>query len=149
MKSKVKIKGSLYLKTLRKDGVITILLVENTLVNWALISFAGILAGTAWPSVLTHIALGNGTTPVALTDTTLENELGRYAATASQLAPPNDNTAQFQILFDEGDVVGTFNEAGIFSADTGGNMLNRVVFGDFVVGASDTLTVTWLIEFGN
>jgi len=148
-KSGFGIRGLLTLDNSRGDGTRETITVENMVVSWALIKLAGVIAGVAFTNVLTHIALGSSSTAAALGNTALGTEIRRDAAVVTQLAAPEDNKVQFQKVFTQGAVVGTFREAGIFDAATVGNMFNRVVFTDFVVGSSDTLTVTWLIEIRN
>lgn len=149
VKSGFKVIGTLKIAAKRAGGVEETLTVRNTVVNWGLVSLASVIAGTQMPTTLTHIALGDSSTPVQLGDTALGNELNRDLADVQQLAPPSDTTVQFQTSYGIGTITGTFREAGIFDASSAGNMFNRVVFDDFIVGTADELTVTWIIEIRN
>lgn len=149
MKTGFQIVGTIILSRKDSSGFEERRTLKNMVVNWGLNNLAGVIAGTAFPSNIGFLAMGGGETAPALTDTALENEIRRDAATVTQLAAPAENYVQFQVEHEEGAVVGTFKEAGLFDAATGGNMFNRVVYPDFVIGVSDTLTVTWLIEIRN
>jgi hypothetical protein len=146
MKTGFSIKGTLKLAALRQDGTTETLAIENTVVKVGLVKLATVLAGGSFGTALSHIALGNGSTAVAATDTALAAELSRHAATVAQLAAPDNNKVQFTKAFAQGAITGTFREAGIFDAASVGNMFNRTVFTDFVVGTFDTFTITWLLE---
>jgi len=149
MKTGLNIVGTLILEAKRKDGSSNSIKVKNLITSWGLNSLAGVIAGNAFPGILEYIAMGNSNTAPALGNTTLGNELRRDLVTVTQLPTPEENKVQFQKEFVEGAVVGTFKEAGIFNAATLGNMFNRIVFSDFVVGSADTLTLTWIIEIRN
>jgi hypothetical protein len=149
MNSGLSILGTFKLSVKRKDGSQYTQTHKNMIVTWGLVNLAKVIAGTAFPSVLSYVALGNSSSAPALGNTTLGSELRRDQVTVSQLPAPEDNKVQFQKAFAQGAVVGTFKEAGIFDAASNGNMFNRVVFPDFVVGSADTLTLTWLIEIRN
>ena len=141
--------GILTLKNKRADGSTEQVTIKNMVVNYGLVGLATVIAGGGAFNPMTHLALGDNNTPAALGDTSLGNELRRDTAVVTQLTFPENNKVQFQIEHILGAVVGTFKEAGLFDAAALGNMFNRLVFADFVVGAGDTLTETWLIEVRN
>jgi hypothetical protein len=150
MKSGFSVVGELTFSVKRKDGSILQTTMKNMVVSYGLIGLATVIAGGSTFSAMTHMALGTDSTAAALGNTALGVESRRDAATVTQLASPSDNIVQFQIEHALGAVTGTFKEAGLFDQGTlGGNMFNRLVFADLVVGASDTLTTTWLIEIKN
>lgn len=145
-----KITGEVTFKVKREDGSILITTLHNIVVNYGLVGLATVIAGGSAFGAMTHLALGDSDTAAALGDTSLGSELRRDAVVVTQLPNPEDNKVQFQIEHAQGAVVGTFKEAGLFDQATlGGNMFNRLVFADLVVGAGDTLTTTWLIEVRN
>jgi len=149
IKDGFKVIGTLILSAEREDGSTQELLIKNMVVNYGLVGLATVIAGGGAFSPMTHLALGDSNTAPALGDTSLGNELRRDAAVVTQIAFPENNKVQFQVEHALGAVTGTFREAGLFDAAAAGNMFNRTVFADFVVGASETLTETWLIEVRN
>lgn len=149
MKTGFQIVGSVTLTKKNRAGWRETVTLKNMVVNWGLVNLAGVIAGVPFPSTISYLAMGGSDTSTSLADTALVSELIRDSATVTQLAAPTDNSVQFQVAHAEGAVVGTFKEAGLFDAAAAGNMFNRITFPDFVVGSSDTLTVTWLIEIRN
>ena len=79
-----------------------------------------------------YLAIGTGTTAEAASDTALENEIARKAASVSQTTTTvTDDTALLEATFSSEDgLSGTSNvsEAGIFNASSGGILLARKVF---------------------
>lgn len=97
-------------------------------------------------AVMSHMALGTGTTAAAAADTTLETENVRVALNT----PTRDTTkAVYVASFPAGSGVGALTEAGIFNAATDGTMLSRTVFGVLTKSATDNMSVTWTIEAQN
>ena len=79
-------------------------------------------------SVMSHMALGSGTTAAAAGDTDLGSILGSREALDSTTV--STNTITYVASFEAGDGTGAVTEAGIFNASTGGTMLCRVVFSE-------------------
>lgn len=98
-------------------------------------------------TVMSHMALGSGTVPAALGDTTLGTETGRTALQSSSNVTTNvsNDSVQFIASFGAGAATGAITEAGIFNAASAGDMLCRTVFNVVNKDANDTLTVTWKI----
>ena len=95
-------------------------------------------------AVMSHMAVGTGTTAAAVGDTTLETENDRNAlTTAGGVASGADIT--FAASWAAGDATAALTEAGIFNDATTGTMLARTVFPVINKGASDTLTISWTI----
>lgn len=95
-------------------------------------------------SVMSHMALGSGTTSVVNTDTALESQLGSRE-TLDTTDHSSSTTISYTSSFEAGDATGAVTEAGIFNAATGGTMLCRTVFSVVNKAADDTLTVNWTI----
>jgi hypothetical protein len=95
-------------------------------------------------TVMTHMAIGTGTTAAAAGDTALGTELDRNALTTSG-GTVTSNTIQYACTWAAGDGTGAVTEAGIFDASTSGDMLARTVFSVVNKGASDSMTITWTI----
>jgi len=95
-------------------------------------------------TVMTHMAIGTGTTAAAAGDTALVTEADRNALTTSG-GTVSTNTIQYATTWAAGDGTGAITEAGIFDAATAGDMLARTVFSVVNKGASDSMTITWTI----
>lgn len=93
-------------------------------------------------TVMTHMAVGTGTTAAAAGDTALGTQLDRNALTSTTVT---NNTIEYACTWAAGDGTGALTEAGIFDAATAGDMLARTVFSVVNKGASDSMTITWTI----
>ncbi|CAB4135384.1 hypothetical protein UFOVP285_12 [uncultured Caudovirales phage] len=93
-------------------------------------------------NVMSHLAIGTGTTAAVVGNTTLENELTRVAL-ASSLA--SSNTVIYSAGFGLGVGTGAITEAGIFNAASSGTMLCRTVFSVINKGILDSMVITWTI----
>jgi len=99
-----------------------------------------------------YIAIGTGTTSESPSDTALEAEIARKAASVSQTTTNvNGDTALLEATFSSADgLSGTHNvsEAGVFNASTGGILLARKVFSAVPINwdAGDTLTIRYYIQ---
>jgi len=93
-------------------------------------------------TVMTHMALGTGTTAAAVGNTTLVTELDRNALTSTTVST---NTIAYACTWAAGDGTGAITEAGLFDAASSGDMLARTVFSVVNKGASDSITITWTI----
>ncbi len=93
-------------------------------------------------TVMSHMAVGTGTTAAAAGDTTLDTEEDRNALTSTTVT---DNEVAYVAEWAAGDGTGALTEAGLFDASSGGDMLARTVFSVVNKGASDSLTITWTI----
>lgn len=94
--------------------------------------------------VMSHMALGSGTTAPAATDTALESLLGVREILDSSTSPAS-GVVLYTSSFEAGDATGAVTEAGIFNAASGGTMLCRTTFDVINKSATDTLSVTWII----
>jgi len=119
------------LSTARVDN-----LVVDTGLNW----IAARLADS--PALMSHMAMGTGTTAVLATDTTLVSEKARVGLSSSAAT---DATTVFIATFLPGTFVGQVTELGIFNAVSGGTMLNRVSIPAQTKGSSDTVKVEWYV----
>lgn len=115
--------------------------VENLIVDTGLDYIASRMNGTS-ESVMSHMAVGTGSTAAAAADTTLGTELDRNALTSTTVT---DNAIAYVASYAAGDATGSLTEAGIFNANSGGTMLCRTVFGTVTKAADDSMTITWTI----
>jgi hypothetical protein len=142
----LKLSGQLNIVLKDKDGnVKDSREVKNLVVNTGLAYIASRMVGTS-KSVMSHMALGSGTTAAAAGQTDLVSILGsREALDSTTISGTNDEKVVYVSSFEAGDATGAVTEAGIFNASTSGDMLCRTVFSVVNKAADDTMTVTWTI----
>ncbi len=142
----LKIKGQLDIVLRDKDGnVKEERTVENLVVNAGLAYIASRMVGTA-AAVMTHMALGSGSTAASAAQTDLVTLLGaREILDTTVIAGTNNEKVVYTATFETGDATGAVVEAGIFNAATAGTMLCRTVFPVVNKGADDSMTITWTI----
>jgi hypothetical protein len=143
---KLKLSGELQIVLKDKDGnVKDTREVKNLVVNAGLAFIISRMVGTA-KNVMSHMALGAGTTPAAAGQTDLVTLLGaREALDSSTITGSNNEKVQYVASFEAGDATGAVTEAGIFNAASGGDMLCRTTFAVVNKAADDTMTITWVI----
>ena len=99
------------------------------------------MVGTA-SSIMSHMAIGTGTTTPAVGDTTLTTEAGRVALGSGT---DSNNQVTYTATFSAGTGTGAITEAGVFNANTGGTMLCRTTFPVVNKAAGDSIAVTWVV----
>jgi hypothetical protein len=146
LKEKLKMTGNVSLVLRDADGQIKEAReIKNLVVNVGLAYVISRMVGTA-KAVMSHMALGSGTTAAAAGNTDLESVLGsREALDSTTIAGSNNEQVVYVASFEAGDATGAVTEAGVFNASTSGDMLCRTVFAVVNKGANDSLTVTWTI----
>ena len=142
----LKLSGQLNIVLKDKAGNIKEERVEkNLVVNAGLAYIASRMTGTS-KAVMSHMALGSGTTAAAASQTDLVTLLGsREALDSSTIAGSNNEKVVYVSAFEAGDATGAVTEAGIFNAASSGDMLCRTVFSVVNKAADDTMSVTWTI----
>lgn len=119
--------------------------ITNLVVNSGLAYIISRMAG-ADKGVMSHMALGSSTTAPTADDTDLLSILGvREALDTTEIAGTNGEQVKYTANFESGDATGAITEAGIFNAETGGDMLCRTTFDVVNKQAADTMAVTWTI----
>lgn len=119
--------------------------VKNLVVNTGLAYITSRMLGAS-PAVMSHMALGAGTTAASAGDTDLQSLLGsRKALDSSTQSGANDESIVYVTTFDPGEATGAVTEAGIFNAASSGTMLCRTVFPVVNKQAGDTLQITWTV----
>jgi len=93
-------------------------------------------------TVMTHMAIGTGSTAAAAGNTALGSEAARGALTSSTVTT---NSVAYVETFAAGTGTGAITEAGLFNASSGGTMLCRTVFSVVNKGANDAMTITWTV----
>ena len=139
----LKLKGDVGIVVKDKDGNIKDeRQINNLVVNTGLAYITSRMVGTD-DNVMSHMALGSGTTAASATNTDLESQLGNREALDS--STDSANTVTYVASFEAGDATGAVTEAGLFNASSAGVMLCRTVFDVVNKQADDTMTVTWTI----
>ena len=143
-RTKIKVTGRVKFEVIGKNGKpVNTLVVNNLVVNGGLSLVTAYLTGSSPAVPVSHIAVGDGQTAPTPGDTTLESELLREAADISN---PSSFSVQYQHIWAVGTATGTYYEAGLFDADTAGNMFSRVTFPELIVEDIHQLIVTWTIS---
>ena len=95
-------------------------------------------------AIMSHMEVGTDNTAAAVGDTTL---VAAVAASRTGLTSTtvSTNTVTYACTFGAGVGTGALVEAGIFNDATTGTLLCRTVFSIINKGASDTLTISWVI----
>lgn len=116
---------------------------HNLIVNAGKALMASLLSGAS-STIPTYMAVGSSATAPAVTDTALGTELARVAFSSNT---PSGAIVTYVANFGVGVGTGTIQEAGLFSASTGGTMLSRSTSISVTKAAGDTLQITWTITF--
>jgi hypothetical protein len=139
----LKLRGDVAIVLKDKDGnVKDSREIHNLVVTSGLTYICSRMAGTS-AGVMSHMALGSGTTAAAAGQTDLVSILGSREALDSSTA--SANTITYVSSFEAGEGTGAVTEAGIFNASSGSTMLCRTVFAVVNKQADDTMSVTWTI----
>jgi|TARA_R110002124_G_scaffold50767_1_gene147378 hypothetical protein len=139
----LKLRGDVAIVLKDKDGNIKEnRKIQNLVVSSGLEFICSRMAGTS-AGVMSHMALGSGTTAAAAGQTDLVSILGSREALDSTTA--SSNTITYVSSFEAGEGTGAVTEAGIFNASSSGTMLCRTVFAVVNKQADDTMSVTWTI----
>lgn len=93
-------------------------------------------------AVISHMAVGTGSTAPAAGNTTLGAEVLRKSLGSSTVV---DNTITYVTTFAAGEATAALTEAGLFNASSGGDMLCRTTFSVVNKAADDTMTITWVV----
>lgn len=94
--------------------------------------------------VPTHMGVGTSGTAAAAGDTTITGET-RVALTSKTRST---NVVTYVGDWAAGQATATLQEAGLWDASSGGNLVGRVTYTSIVKGAADTLKVTWTWTIG-
>lgn len=140
---KLKLSGDVKIELIDQNGHIKETReIKNLVVSTGLTFICSRMADTS-SNVMSHMALGSGTTAAAANQTDLVSILGSREALDSTSA--SSNTITYIASFSAGTSTGAVTEAGLFNASSGGTMLCRTVFSVVNKGAQDILNITWVI----
>jgi len=117
--------------------------VKNLVVTAGLGFIASRMAGTS-ADVMSHMAIGTGSTAAAAGNTTLGTESARVALTSTTVTGP---AIAYVASFPAGTPASltAITEAGIFNASSAGTMLCRTVFSVVNKDVNDTMSITWTV----
>jgi hypothetical protein len=115
--------------------------VDNVVVTDGKEYVASRMEGTT-DAVMSHMAIGTGTSTASASDSALGSESDRNALTSTTVSGTD---VVYVATFGAGEGTGAITEAGIFNASTSGTMLCRTVFSVVNKGASDSMTITWTV----
>ena len=119
--------------------------VDNLVVNAGLAYIISRMVGVA-KAVMSHMAVGSGTSIAAAADTNLGNLLGsRKVLDSTTISGANNGSVIYVCTFAPGEGTGAVTEAGVFNAATAADMLCRTVFAVVNKAATDTMVITWTI----
>lgn len=99
--------------------------------------------------LISHIALGTGTSAPSAYDTELEQETVRIGLFSSQIATTNiaSDSVEFISNFDINTGSFEVSEAGLFNASSTGEMIARIQFPTISKSLYDTMSINWKIVF--
>ena len=121
--------------------------IRNLVVNTGLGYIASRITG-ATKGVMSHMALGAGTTTAAAGQTDLVTTLGsRESLDSTTISGTNLEKVVYVASFEAGDATGAVTEAGIFNSGASGtgDMLCRTAFPVVNKAADDTMVVSWTL----
>ncbi len=137
----IKVKGELKLTLTNPQGNVKHeVIVPNLVVTTGKNFIADRLKNNT--TVMSHMAIGTGSTAAAAGNTALGSEAGRVALTSSTVT---DNAVAYVASFGAGTGTGAITEAGLLNASSSGTLLCRTVFSVINKGANDTLGITWTV----
>jgi hypothetical protein len=137
----IKATGEVFIDVIKDGQVVEKRHIPNLVVTTGKNFIASRMTGTA-QSVMSHMAIGSGSTAVAAGDTTLGTELGRVSLGSSTAS---GSTITYTATFPGGTGTGNVVEAGIFNASSAGTLLCRTVFPVVSKQVADTIAVTWVV----
>ena len=105
------------------------------------------MSGTT-SGVMSHMAIGSGTTAAAASQAALVSEEARVnlaSTTVGTAGTAAGNTITYVASFPAGTGTAAITEAAILNASSGGIMLCRTVFAVVNKSSSDSMTITWVV----
>lgn len=142
IQDQTQVTGRLIIEVFDKDGNVKDKReIDNLVVAVGKTFIASRMVG-ATANVMSHMAIGSGTTAAASGDTTLGTELGRVSLSSST---SSGAVATYVASFPAGTGTGAVTEAGILNAGSAGTLLARTVFSVVNKGADDAMSITWAI----
>lgn len=148
IKENLKLSGNVKIVVKDKDGKVkNEQEIPNLVVKSGRDFIASRMIGTS-ADVMSHMAIGTGSTGELAGDTTLAAEVARVVlATSAVGTGGEENIITYQATFGPGTPGSSAAvvEAGIFNDGSAGDMLCRTTFAVVNKGTDDTLSITWTI----
>jgi hypothetical protein len=144
----IKLAGSVHVELIGPDGKIKQQHTDHNLIVTVGKTYlaAWLAAASQAGEFMSYIALGSGTNPAALSDTTLQTEFtGGGNSRSLGALTSSSNTWNNTATFAPGNCTGAVTEAGLLSASSVGTLFARQVFAAYNKAAGDTLTVSWTV----
>ena len=138
----LKMKGELTIVQKDISGSIKrVITVPNLVVTAGKQYIASRMVGSS-TNVMSHMAIGTGTTTPAVGDTVLGTEAGRVTLASFSAS---GSTVTATATFPAGTGTGAITEAAILNAVSAGTMLCRTTFPVVNKAAGDSIAITWVI----
>ena len=136
--------GTLKITVTAPDGAVK---QEQEVKNLVVTTGLGFIASRmkdATATVMSHMAIGTGTTTAATGNTALVTESARVALTSTTVT---GSSIAYVATFPAGTpaTLTAVTEAGIFNAASAGTMLCRTVFSVVNKDVGDTMSITWTV----
>jgi hypothetical protein len=139
---KLKLTGRLDISVFDNTGVLKdSRIVDNLVVTSGLTHIVNRIASNT-PTVMSHMAVGTGTTAPSAGQTALVTESVRVALAS---ATPGSTNVVYVANFPAGTATAALTEAGIFNAASAGTMMCRTAFAVINKGELDTMAITWTV----
>lgn len=100
---------------------------RNRIVNDGLVRVAELITGSS-SSLWTHLAVGNGISPVSMSDSFLQSEIERVALGTDGFQTPAGSVLRYGGFFSPSVNTSLISEAGVFDDPTEGIMFFRTVY---------------------
>ncbi len=151
-KTRKTLKGHIKLELFDAEGKLKqIIDKDNTFVDTGDAHVADQLAATPGEAAMGFMAIGTSSVPFAVESTELGSEIDRNPLVGGypeQGTGANDNKVTYKATWAAADGSGALTEAGIFNSSLGSSMLAASTFPVINKGASDVLTITWIVTIG-
>ena len=140
----IKATGQLKITVTAPDGTVKQEQTVKNLVVTTGLNFIASRMKDATATVMSHMAIGTGTTAPELGNTALGTESARVALASTTVT---GNAVAYTATFPAGTPASltAITEAGIFNAASAGTMLCRTVFAAVNKDVGDTLSITWTV----
>lgn len=140
----LKIRGDLIIVKTDGDGNTETYHHKNLVVNTGKDYIASRMSSNT-ANIMSHMAVGTGSTAAAVGQTLLVTEIARVPLTSQTVT---SNSITYVASYPAGTATGTLQEAGIFNGGTtaANTMLCRTVFSSVAKGAADSITITWVVS---
>ena len=135
-------KGELTIIHRAEDGTIkNAIHVPNLVVTTGKSYIASRIVGTA-STIMSHMAIGIGSTTPVAGDSTLGSESGRVTLASSS---SSGSTVTYTATFPAGTGTGAITEAAVLNASAAGTMLCRTTFPTVTKQSGDSIAITWVV----